>query len=796
MSSFQAFGRPIHRDRSLADALRADITSSTPTAFKALDLVSTNVSQPGNSTSASSTIAYDQPAAVKAAVTALACAAAILVAGTHWLLMAKSSSLAGGCHVPREALRANVEEILKKCWRRVLRVPPARDGTVPLGTQMERSEPARPITVTDIVAVTLEGKPTGEGSEEKEKPAGIKAERATETLSVEHAGPADEGELERSASGSSQSETSLSDQSDNSSRSGSEEARALYASPALVCLARFDDQFVSKKWLLRLACVVAGIKPAEAPKWGDPHQRIINLDGPIGIACGFEELSKLDDITPSPPSSLGEDVSEPAIWKTEPAIWLPAASGVMRAVVHMVVWEWITLWLACIMFWNTLLYNGFVGGSTATPDRSPRLFLVTAYIVLFLAQIIYTARKIRAIYTIVVLQASWTYIFWSGFRFAIPEKPTDETWSQWGENDDGLSWEDTTLLTRPDFAVLGVLKAYDVFSQTPSERAELVTVAADNLKDIISQTPSERAELVTVAADNLKDIISQTPSERAELAAVEADKDKDMKLPFRSLPGTGIFQCARDKSGELLPDVEYEKEFQATQEADLKALEKSADAAVERLILNAALLLGVCLSTGFAVWTKTPLADATSTQIGSYALLASMTAAMGALFTIFFYMGGMQRSAEQLLQSWELALEPTWHSTMQERRRHMWSYPFVRKTSFAAVDLQIPRHPVRILKFWWDSAATSISDDLRGRILSLRRAVSLIAVCRTVVLHILFGPGLAFLSDFQDVSSGELQLDVGEHSFKLGGIAGYTCADAKAADAELGACSTEGGYSG
>ena len=69
-----------------------------------------------------------------------------------------------------------------------------------------------------------------------------------------------------------------------------------------------------------------------------------------------------------------------------------------------------------------------------------------------------------------------------------------------------------------------------------------------------------------------------------------------------------------------------------------------------------AIIMSICITTGFAVWTRSPLNDATSTQIGSYALLASTSAAFAAIISSASQLSSMLNSAKEILRLTEVAL--------------------------------------------------------------------------------------------------------------------------------------------
>jgi hypothetical protein len=108
---------------------------------------------------------------------------------------------------------------------------------------------------------------------------------------------------------------------------------------------------------------------------------------------------------------------------------------------------------------------------------------------------------------------------------------------------------------------------------------------------------------------------------------------------------------------DKIPDeAKVDNNLKLMQEAEVKAFEKATEVALERVVFNMAIIMSISITTGFAVWTRSPLNDATSTQIGSYALLASTSAAVAAIFSSTSQLSSMLNSAKEILRLTEVAL--------------------------------------------------------------------------------------------------------------------------------------------
>ncbi|KAF7512843.1 hypothetical protein GJ744_011946 [Endocarpon pusillum] len=94
-------------------------------------------------------------------------------------------------------------------------------------------------------------------------------------------------------------------------------------------------------------------------------------------------------------------------------------------------------------------------------------------------------------------------------------------------------------------------------------------------------------------------------------------------------------------------------------EAEIKAYEKSTDSALEKVLANIAILLGICLATALAPWTSVQKFDATSVQLGSYALLLSISTGLLALVSSIGHLTDATESGQTLLRLQEKMITAT-----------------------------------------------------------------------------------------------------------------------------------------
>ncbi|KAG8163837.1 hypothetical protein KVR01_005755 [Diaporthe batatas] len=94
----------------------------------------------------------------------------------------------------------------------------------------------------------------------------------------------------------------------------------------------------------------------------------------------------------------------------------------------------------------------------------------------------------------------------------------------------------------------------------------------------------------------------------------------------------------------------FDKITKPVREAELKAYEKAAEAVLEKTLANTAAMLGICLATALAPWTSTDNTDATASQLGSYALLLTISTGFFAITGIVGQLQNATRSARTLLK--------------------------------------------------------------------------------------------------------------------------------------------------
>ena len=189
-------------------------------------------------------------------------------------------------------------------------------------------------------------------------------------------------------------------------------------------------------------------------------------------------------------------------------------------------------------------------------------------------------------------------------------------------------------------------------------------------------------------------------------------------------------------------EAKVDNNLNSMQEAEVKAFEKATEVALERVVFNMAVLMSICISTAFAVWTRSPLNDATSTQIGSYALLASTGTAFAAILSSASQLSSMLNSAKEILRLTELAL----HKLITRKES---------KTS----------HPYQKAPFGFAEEVETYNR-FSGKSASLGTLCHANKALYQMLLSIVFGPAVGLLPDHREYEQPQtLKLQVFDRSF-------------------------------
>lgn len=298
------------------------------------------------------------------------------------------------------------------------------------------------------------------------------------------------------------------------------------------------------------------------------------------------------------------------------AIKIRIFSPIMRSLVQAAVWNFVSRWLVLVMVANTVVLNGFTSNNL-TNDSILRLILVGVYALTNLLAQWYISTQLYDNFTCIVFQTCWTFL--SGDFVFIPRWRYDGFRRQGGSSytaHQGYieSWSSIRLqlfgkTNRPyNYALGGVDGSLEFLENRHLE-------------------PHRDGNCIQ--------------SKRAD-----DGHDDNPKLP-RS------FLAESDRYGE-----ESEFDIGPARGPEIKAYEKAAEAILEKIYANVIALLGICLTSALAPWTSMmDTNDATTSELGSHALLLTTSTGILAITGIMSQTKNATKSAWRLLQYQECAIE-------------------------------------------------------------------------------------------------------------------------------------------
>jgi hypothetical protein len=129
------------------------------------------------------------------------------------------------------------------------------------------------------------------------------------------------------------------------------------------------------------------------------------------------------------------------------------------------------------------------------------------------------------------------------------------------------------------------------------------------------------------------------------------------KIP---LPGGQANRGTDESKGEGEPSMdEHQKSIKKVhdkQKKEEEEVEKATKAALDHVLVNTTILLSISVATSFSTWTPRQQSDSTSTQLGSLALLASASSALGALLGSALQASHIRHHAEKILKMKEIII--------------------------------------------------------------------------------------------------------------------------------------------
>ena len=276
-----------------------------------------------------------------------------------------------------------------------------------------------------------------------------------------------------------------------------------------------------------------------------------------------------------------------------PRIWMTGGSHLTKNVVQLLVWEWVSLWLIIIMLFTTLLYNGFLTNELSM-DSYPRLVVTLIYAIAYFFHFWYVWTICMRFFTNVAAGAAWSLL--ERAKFAI----CDSKRLQHHRKGSAFNFR-------------GIDKASSEYVPLSFDAVFKHEVGLP--RSLIDDTPSPP---------------SPPPStkENASASDPEVDDPKEVSSALATL----------DKA----------------QKTERETATESALTALDRVIANAMVMMGVTLASGFSSWTARQLTDTTpnnfaAAQIGSLALLASLSLGASTMFASAMHLTILCSSYETIL---------------------------------------------------------------------------------------------------------------------------------------------------
>jgi len=318
------------------------------------------------------------------------------------------------------------------------------------------------------------------------------------------------------------------------------------------------------------------------------------------------------------------------------SLWLTNGSPIMKSIVQLLIWEWVSLWLVLLTLLSTLIYNGFFTDELNL-DSYPRLVVIIIYSTFHLIHF---------------------YYVWSIFLTFFTKVAAGSAWS---------------LLERANFAIGEAKRLRNCTPRKPFEFRSINKASEEHVPKIFSAYFKHEADVDGSDAQNIP------------VMAIEREEDiKDVSAALRSLDGT--------------------------QKIERETARVSAGEALDRVIANAMIMMGVTLSTGFCAWTARQTTENTpnnfiSMQIGSLALLASLSLGVATMFSSALHLSVMESSFHTNLSLKEIKING---QAVDHYKKRLSQYS---RVSF--LDGNVPLSRVR----FWDVLAVNRVTNFLGTLL-------------------------------------------------------------------------------
>jgi hypothetical protein len=280
--------------------------------------------------------------------------------------------------------------------------------------------------------------------------------------------------------------------------------------------------------------------------------------------------------------------------ENRPSLWLTSGSPLTKNIVQLLIWEWVSGWLMLLMFFATLLFNGFLT-EQLNIDSYPRLAIVIMYVVSYIIHWCYVWVSCSTFFTNVFAGAAWS------------------------------------LLERAKFGIADSKKLYHrMNSELPFELRSIDKASSEFVPTTFSVMFKQ--EIDSQNTSNAKSLNSEVSGPNAD----ENQEDpKDTRAALATIDGA--------------------------QKNERNTATNSSTKALDQVIANALILMGITLSSGFTSWTASQFTGNTpnntsTTQIGSLALLGSLSLGAAAMFSSAMHLSTMESSYSTILSLKEIKI--------------------------------------------------------------------------------------------------------------------------------------------
>jgi hypothetical protein len=306
--------------------------------------------------------------------------------------------------------------------------------------------------------------------------------------------------------------------------------------------------------------------------------------------------------------------SQPIQPSDKRAIKVRTFSPVMKSLVQVAVWNHVSFWMVLAMVVNTVIYNGFATNNI-TNDGKLRLILVGIFALANLLSQWHISVQLYRNFTYAVFQSCWTlicndFIFLKGSDYRFHRKDT----------------------------------YFDLYLDELLQDSSREVWATLDLELFGKAERSYTHQLLFEGTDTVGSWSHEGGADNKFDWQPWADNDKRRQSHLKAR--------SADRA-----ESDFDKFTKPVRDAELKAYEKSAETVLEKMLANIAALLAICLATLLAPWTSMDKNDATTSQLGSYALLLTISTGLLAITSIIGQLANATESARNLLKLQERAIE-------------------------------------------------------------------------------------------------------------------------------------------